>query len=67
MVKNCKRGQHFQAQGHSFPPYRPTLFPKLVSQLVCDLLNTGGHQSSGIEGSPSQPGLQKEAGDEADI
>ena len=34
MVKNCDRGlenatrgqgQHFQAQGHSFPPYGPTL------------------------------------------
>ena len=25
MVKNCDRGQHFQARGHSFSPYGPTL------------------------------------------
>ena len=30
MVKNCDRGQHFQARGHSFSPYGPTLSRKIT-------------------------------------
>ena len=37
MVKNCDGGQHFQARGHSFSPYGPTLKP---GSHLCDKHNT---------------------------
>lgn len=33
MVTNCDRGQHFQAQGHSFSPYGPTLQSRKITCL----------------------------------
>ena len=37
MVKNCDRGQHIPARGHSFSPYGPTL----SRQITCLFFSCG--------------------------
>ena len=47
MVKNCDRGQHFQAQAHSFSPYGLTLSQQITclffscSKLVLQPITNG--------------------------
>jgi len=39
MVKNCDRGQHFQAQVHSFSLYEPTLSRQIASLFFFPAVN----------------------------